>query len=379
MPAVSPPGRTAGKSPPRRRRTAPWWDGFRGGGQRRGRVALARRLTALAALVIFLPLRPALAEEVNIYSFRQEFLIRPLLERFTAETGIEVNVVFAKTGMIERLKAEGRYSPADLVLTSDIARLNALVAADLARPVPSARLRAAVPAAYRHPGDLWFGLTLRARVIYYAKDRVAPDAVSRYEDLAEPKWRGRVCVRSSRHYYNQALLASMIVALGREKAEAWARGLRANLARKPQGGDRGQVKAIKEGLCDVAIGNHYYYGVMKFNHQRPEQKAWAAAVGLIFPNQGEGDRGTHVNLSGMAMMRSAPHAEAARRLMQFLAEPKAQAIYAATNYEYPVNPTVPWDSEVASWGRFRADDTALQRIAELAPEALRMFDRVGFE
>ncbi len=351
--------------------------GTRAPNSRRGRRA---RGLAAALAVGALPspgVSATAAEEVNVYSYRQEFLIRPLLDRFTSETGIRVNVVFAKTGMIERLKAEGRHSPADLVLTSDIARLNALVKADLARPVRSEKLRAAVPAAFRHPGDLWFGLTMRARVIYYARGRVAADAISRYEDLADEKWRGRVCVRSSRHYYNQALLASMIVALGREKAEAWARGLLANLARKPQGGDRSQVKAIKEGLCDVAIGNHYYYGVMKFNDKRPEQKQWAAAVGLVFPNQG--DRGTHVNLSGMAMTRSAPNAEAARRLMEFLAGAEAQAIYASTNYEYPVNPAVPWDGEVASWGRFRPDDQSLQRIAETAPEALRIFDRVGFE
>ncbi len=340
-----------------------------------GRGLLVALLCALIAPPLVLS--AAQAEEVNVYSYRQEFLIRPLLDRFTAETGIEVNVVFAKTGMIERLKAEGRHSPADLVLTSDIARLNALVEADLARPVPSDSLRAAIPAAYRHPGDLWFGLTMRARVIYYAKARVAEDAITRYEDLADPKWRERVCVRSSRHYYNQALLASIIVAAGAETAEAWARGLRANLARKPQGGDRGQVKAIKEGLCDVAIGNHYYYGVMKFNDKRPEQKEWAAAVGLIFPNQS--DRGTHVNLSGMAMTKSAPNAAAARKLMEFLAGPEAQAIYAASNYEYPVNPAVPWNPEVASWGRFRPDDENLQGIAERAPEALRIFDRVGFE
>ncbi len=344
-------------------------------------VARARAAAALFALALPAGVVPGVsavaAGEVNVYSYRQEFLIRPLLDRFTDLTGIRVNVVFAKTGMIERLKAEGRHSPADLVLTSDIARLNALVKADLVRPVPSEKLRAAVPLAYRHPGDLWFGLTMRARVIYYAKDRVAAGAIQRYEDLADPKWRGRVCVRSSRHYYNQALLASMIVALGGAKAEAWAKGVRANLARPPQGGDRSQVKAIKEGLCDVAIGNHYYYGVMKFNDERPEQKEWAAAVGLIFPNQG--DRGTHVNLSGMAMTKSAPNAEAARRLMEFLAGRRAQAIYASANYEYPVNPAVPWDSEVASWGRFRPDDQSLRRIAETAPEALHVFDRVGFE
>ena len=346
-------------------------DKFCRASNRAGALAFA---AALAILMLDGPPALADAKEVNIYSYRQEFLIRPFLDKFTARTGIAVNVVFAKKGILERLKAEGRNTPADLVLTVDIARLDALARADLLKPVTSKILAGNIPANFRQPQGLWFGLTTRARILYVSKERVAPGAISRYEDLAEPKWRGRVCMRSSKHAYNRALLASMIAAHGEAGAEAWAKGLKANLARKPQGNDRAQVKAIKEGLCDIGIGNSYYYGKMKFNDKKPEQIGWADAVRLVFPNAA--GRGTHVNISGMAMTKAAKHADAALRLMEFLSGEEAQRMYAALNYEYPVKPGVPIDPEVATWGALKPDGVSLQTIADLSPKAVAIFHRV---
>lgn len=337
------------------------------------------RRVLCACLVLFAALQAerALAGEVNVYSYRQEFLMRPFIDAFTKTTGIKVNIVFAKTGMLERLKAEGRNSPADLVLTEDVSRLDALVNADLVQPVTSPALLANIPLQYRHPRGLWFGLTTRARIIYYAKERVRAEEIRRYEDLAEPRWKGRVCMRTAKHVYNRALLASMIAAHGEDGALQWAKGLKGNLARKPQGSDRAQVKAIKEGICDVAIGNHYYYGKMKFNDDKPEQKEWAAAVGLVFPNQG--DRGTHVNISGVAMTKSSKNHGEAIKLMEFLSSVAVQDMYARINYEYPVNPLAAWDPEVASWGRYRADTESLQTIADLSPKAVALSNAAGLD
>jgi len=336
-----------------------------------------RAIVAAAAFTsaALLPIAASAASEVNVYSYRQEFLIRPFLEKFTEQTGIKVNVVFAKKGMLERLKAEGMNSPADVVLTVDISRLDALANAGVLQAADSKVLAANVPAQYRHPDGLWYGLTLRARLIYASKERVPEGTITRYEQLADPMWRGKVCMRSSKHVYNRALMASMIAAHGQADAEAWARGLQANLARKPQGNDRGQVKAVMEGQCDLAIGNNYYYGKMKFNEKKPEQKAWAAAVYPIFPNAA--DRGTHVNISGVAMTKASKNSEAALALMEFLSGDVAQQMYASVNYEYPVKPGVAIDPEVASWGDLKADPVALQKIADLTPDAIKVFNAVG--
>ncbi len=316
------------------------------------------------------------AGEVNLYSYRQEFLIRPLLDAFTAETGITVNVVFAKGGVLERLKAEGENTPADAVLTVDIARLKAITESGLLQPVASAVLEANIPSQYRDPGGLWFGLTTRARVIYYAKDRVRPAMLSTYEDLADSKWKGKICVRSGKHVYNRALVAALIAAHGEAKARAWVRGLVANLARKPQGNDRAQVKALMEGVCDVALGNTYYMGQMKTNEKYPEQKAWAAAAGIFFPNQNQ--RGTHVNVSAAAVTKWAKRRANAIRLIEFLSGGQAQWMYASRNFEYPVKDGVAWHPEVASWGRFKSDAVSLSRIAELSPAAARIFAQAGW-
>ena len=325
-------------------------------------------LTSLAAA------SPALAQEVNIYSSRQPELIAPLLKAFTAETGIKTNVAFLKKGLIEKLKAEGDRTPADLILTVDFARLSAVVENGLTQPVKSQTLTANIPEIYRDPGDQWFGLTMRARVVYASRERVKPGAVKTYEDLADPKWKGRICIRSGLHPYNVALTAGMIFHHGETGAKSWLAGLKANLARKPQGNDRAQVKAVWAGECDIAIGNTYYLGKMLTN---PDQKPWADAVNVAFPQFIGG--GTHVNVSGMAMTRTAPHRDAALRLMEFLSSPEAQKIYASANFEYPVAPGIEPDPLVRSWGSFTPDNANLQDLAKLRPLALKITEEVDFD
>ncbi len=314
------------------------------------------------------------SEEVNVYSYRQPFLVEPIFKAFTDETGIEVNVVFAKKGLIERLKLEDRNSPADLMLTTDIGSLNDLVEGDLVQAAASDVLEANIPSAYRDPDDRWFGLTVRARIAVVSKERVADGALKRYEDLADPKWQGRLCSRSGKHVYNVALVSSLIAADGEAVTRAWLDGVKANLARKPQGNDRGQVKAISEGACDVALINNYYMGNMLAD---PEQAAWAESVSIVFPNQG--DRGTHVNLSGVALTKHAPNRENAIRLMEFLSDDQAQAIYAKVNYEYPVKPGVAWSPLLQSWGTFKTDPVPLSEIAALRVDAIKLVDESGFD
>ncbi len=319
---------------------------------------------------------PASAGEVNLYSSRQPFLIEPLLDAFTKETGIKVNMVYLKKGMLERLKAEGLNSPADAILTADIGRLHNHAKTGLLQPVTSSLLDANVPAQYRHPDGLWYGLTVRARVIFVHKERVKPGEVTSYEDLADPRMKGRVCTRSGKHAYNVSLLASIIEAKGKAAAADWARGLKANLARRPQGNDRAQVKAVFEGECDVALGNTYYMGKMATNEKEPVQKKWAAAVRIIFPNQD--GRGAHVNISGAGVTKSAKNKDNAIRLIEFLSGDFAQKIYAERNFEYPVKAGVPLHPMVASWGEFKADKAFLAKVAEQRITATRIMDQVAF-
>ncbi|MGB0921644.1 MAG: Fe(3+) ABC transporter substrate-binding protein [Alphaproteobacteria bacterium] len=344
------------------------------------KITLKNFLTAgaLSALLL-MPLHGAAQaddaiREVNVYSYRQPNLVKPLFDAFTAETGIAVNMVFAKKGMVERLKAEGAASPADLIFTVDIGRLIGAVEADVTQPVASETLAANIPAAYRDPANNWFGLTTRARVLFAAKDRVGADDLLSYDELAEPEWKGRICTRSGAHPYTIALIASLITHWGEEKTEDWLRGVKKNLARKPQGNDRGQVKAIKEGLCDVSFGNTYYMGKMLANE---EQRPWADAVRVVFPNQA--DRGTHVNISGMALAKHAPNRDNAVKLMEYLSSDAAQALYAEQNFEYPVKPGVAWSPVVEEWGRFKADKAPLAEIAKNRPAALLLVNKVGFD
>jgi iron(III) transport system substrate-binding protein len=327
-------------------------------------------LAALAATTAL----PALADEVNVYSHRQPELLQPLVDAFTADTGIAVNVAFVDKGMAERLQAEGDRSPADIVMTVDIARLQQIVDAGVTQPVQSEVLSANVPEALRDPAGHWFGLTTRARIIYASKDRVAPGEVTTYEDLASDKWKGRLCARSGLHDYNVALLGAYLAHHGEEAATEWAAGLKANLGRKPDGGDRDQVQAISAGECDIALGNTYYMGQMLAD---PEQKAWAEAVTIVFPVFEGG--GTHVNISGVAMTKAAPNHDAALKFMEWLSSDHAQQIYAETNNEFPVKPGVPRSELVASWGEFTPDALPLAEVASHRAAALKIMETVDFD
>lgn len=329
---------------------------------------------SLLAIALGTVALPALAQEVNIYSHRQPELIQPLLDAFTAETGITTNVAFVDKGMVERLVAEGDRSPADLVLTVDIARLTQVVEAGVTQAVQSDVLEANIPAAYRDANDMWFGLTSRARIVFASKDRVKPGEVTTYEDLTSDKWKGRICSRSGTNDYNVGLLAAVVAHNGPEAATAWAEGLKANLARKPDGGDRDQVKAIWAGECDISLGNTYYMGQMLAD---AEQAPWADSVNIVFPTFAAG--GTHVNVSGVAMTKSAPNRDAALKLMEWLSSDAAQKIYAETNNEYPVKAGVATSDLVTSWGPFTADPIALTDVAAQRATALKIMETVDFD
>jgi iron(III) transport system substrate-binding protein len=313
-----------------------------------------------------------LAGEVNVYSYRQAFLVEPLFAEFTKQTGTKVNVVFAKKGMAERLAREGEHSPADVLLTTDISRLIELQEKGLLQPVNSPAIEAAIPSQFQADDNTWFGLTTRVRNIYSAKRLGNVDF--NYEDLADAKYKGKICTRSGKHPYNVALVSSMIAEHGEAKTLEWLKGVKANLARKPQGNDRGQVQAIHQGLCDVSIGNSYYFGKMLTND---EQKVWADAVNINFPNQS--NRGAHVNISGIGMAKYSPNALDAKALMEFLVSEKAQQMYAETNMEYPVREGVPTSELVAAWGKFKSDTLPLETIAKHRKAALKLIDQAQFD
>lgn len=340
-------------------------------------MTFSSRILASAAVLTFCATTTsAFSEEVNVYSYRQPFLIEPLTSAFTEKTGIKVNIVFAKKGLGERIKAEGANSPADVIMTVDIGRLDGARALGVTQPVSSDVINANIPAAYRDSDGNWFGLTTRARIAYVSKDRVSDEALT-YEELADPKWAGKICVRSGQHPYNISLIASMIAHKGEEAAKDWLEGFKNNLARKPTGNDRAQVKGIYAGECDVAIGNTYYMGKMETNDKDPEQKDWANSVRIVFPNAEE--RGSHVNISGMAMAKHAPNRDAAVKLMEFLSSDEAQKIYAEANFEYPVKDGVAVSERVKGWGALKADTLTLNEIAKLRKRASELVDEVAFD
>lgn len=314
------------------------------------------------------------ADEVNVYSYRQPFLTDPLFDAFTATTGIKVNTVFAKKGLLERLENEGRNSPADLLLVTNVGRLAGAVNAGVTQVVNSDTLKENIPATYRDPDGHWFGLTNRARIIVTAKERVADGVVTSYEDLAKPELKGRICTRSGKHEYMVELIASIVAHHGEANATDWLRGVKSNLARKPQGNDRAQVKAIAEGQCDVAVINSYYMGAMLSD---PEQAGAAQAVNIVFPNQA--DRGTHMNISGVIMTSAAPNRDNALKLMEYLSSDEAQAIYAMRNHEYPVKPSVERSELVSSWGDFKADALSLTEVAKHRATASKLVDTVNYD
>ena len=328
----------------------------------------------LAAAILGLAVIPAQADEVNVYTSRQPELIQPIFDAFTAASGITVNVLYSEKGLIERLKAEGDRSPADLYITADIANVKAATDAGLTQPHGSAVVDAVVPAEFRDTGGHWFALTTRVRVVYASKERVAAGAVTTYEDLADPKWKGRICTRPGHHYYNLGLIAAMIAHHGPEQARQWLTGLKANLARTPQGNDRAQVKAVWAGECDIAIGNTYYMGAMLND---PEQRSWAESVNVVFPVFADG--GAHVNISGAAITKASPNHEAAMKLVEFMLSEQAQKLYAELNYEYPVRAGVALSALVAGWGSFQPDTIPLAQIGDLRGEALKLVEETGFD
>ncbi|MCF3640816.1 Fe(3+) ABC transporter substrate-binding protein [Rhizobium sp. TRM95111] len=338
------------------------------------------RSSPLAALVISAAslaiAAPAYADgEVNIYSYRQPDLIQPLLDAFAKETGITANVLFLDKGLVERIQAEGANSPADLIMTVDIARLTEAKDGGVTQPVSSDVINKDIPEHFRDPEGHWFGLTTRGRVVYASKDRVAQNDIT-YEELADPKWKGKICTRDGQHSYNVGLFASMIAHHGEAETETWLTGLKNNLARKPDGGDRDQAKAIMAGECDIALGNSYYVGLMMTNEKEPEQKDWAAAIKVLFPNND--DRGTHMNISGMALAKNAPNKENALKLMDFLASGEAQAIYAEQVFEYPVTPGAEPSAIVKSFGAVKSDPLPLAEIAANRKKASELVDNVGY-
>ncbi len=344
------------------------------------RNSRSARRGAAAALAVALagfsgPAEGAPKGELNIYSHRQPFLINPFIEAYEKRTGVTVNTVYAKKGLAQRLQAEGTRSPADAVLTVDIARLHVYADKDLLAPVDSAVLRRNVPAHLRDPGNRWFAFSKRARAVAVSREADDGGLIERYEDLTDARWKGRICARPGSHVYNRALVASMIAAHGEAGALAWARGVVANLARRPQGNDRAQMKAIFEGVCDVTIVNDYYYGKLLASGV-PAHRGWAKAVRLIFPNQA--DRGTHVNISGGGVAKHSRNKAGAVRFLEFLTSETAQKLYGSVNFEYPVNPAVEPPEEVKARSGFREDRIPIARIAELAPRAQRVIDKAGW-
>lgn len=334
-----------------------------------------KRLTALLlASVILSSAAFANDEQINIYSYRQPFLIEPITDVFTEETGIEVNILYVKAGIAKRLEREGKYSPADLVLTSDFNRLLEITDKGLTQTNQQMQTSDVIPAQFKDSEGHWFALTKRVRAVYASKSRVADTADITYENLSSAQYKGRICTRSGKHPYNVSLVASMIAHHGKNYTKDWLLALKNNLARKPQGNDRGQAKAIKEGLCDLSLGNSYYFGKMLMDEK---QKSWANAVRLVFPNQQ--DRGSHINISGMAMTKYAPHKKNTQQLMAFLTSDKAQSLYAEINMEYPVNPNVEPSELVKSWGEFKADDIALTEIVKHRQTAYKLLDEVKFD
>lgn len=340
---------------------------------------MTRTRTLIAAVLAGLTTLPAAAsaEEVNLYSARKEALIKPLLDHFSDETGIQVNLVTGKAdALLKRLQSEGVNSPADLLITTDAGRLHRAKEAGITQAVASETLRAAIPANYRDPHGHWFGLTLRARPIVYVKGKVQTSELSTYEDLADPKWKQRICIRSSDNVYNQSLVASLIVSDRLQATETWAKGLVANMARPPKGGDRDQIKAAAAGQCDLAIVNTYYLAGMLTSKDK-DQRAAAEKMGVFWPNQD--GRGAHVNVSGAALTASAKNREAAIKLLEYLASDSAQQWYAETNGEYPIRPDIPVSATLASWGDFKADDINLDWLGEFNSEAVRLMDRAGWK
>ena len=334
-----------------------------------------RGLAAGAALACAMIAAPALAQEVTVYTTREPALFAPIAKAYTDKSGVKVNTVFIKDGLAERVAAEGEGSPADLLMTVDVGALVDLVAKGVTQPLASPEVEKVVPSTLRDEAGQWTALSLRARLVWAAKQPKL--AAITYEDLADPKWKGKLCVRSGQHPYNTALLAAYIAHHGEAKAEQWASAVKANLARKPGGGDRDVARDILGGLCQIGIGNSYYVGLMRSGKAGPEQKAWGEGVDVVMAKFADG--GTHVNASGAAIAKNAKHAAEARKLIAFLLSPEGQKLYAEQDFEYPVAPGVPADPITQALGELKPDGLKLAEIAKHRQTASRIFDKVGFD
>jgi iron(III) transport system substrate-binding protein len=330
-------------------------------------------LLAASAMTLAAPTLAQAQGEVNVYTYREQKLIQPLFDAFTKDTGIKVNVVSASSGLEQRIKTEGANSPADVLLTVDIGRLEDAVQAGITQPIKSDVIEKTVPASLRDPEGHWVGVSMRARVIYASKDRVKQNAIT-YEELADPKWKGKICIRSGQHIYNNALIGAMIAKHGEAKAEEWLKGLKANLAQKPSGGDREQARDVAAGKCDIGIGNTYYYALMLNN---PQQKPWADAVNVILPTFAGG--GTHVNVSGVVLAKNAPNKANAMKLIEWLAGDTAQQMYAGSTFEYPVKAGIKLNDIIAGYGKLNPDPMPLSKIAQNKKAAANLVDKTGFD
>jgi iron(III) transport system substrate-binding protein len=331
-------------------------------------------VAALAAAQLCAAPAAAQSGEVNVYTYREAKLVAPLFEAFTKASGVKVNVISASSGLEQRIATEGANSPADVLLTVDIGRLQGAVDLGIAQPIKSQTLDKIVPPQYRDPAGLWYGISARARIVYASKERVKLDAVT-YEELADPKWKGRICIRSGQYIYNNALFAAYIAHHGEEKAEAWLRGLKANLAQKPSGGDREVARDIAAGKCDIGVANTYYWALM-LNHD-PDKKAWAQATKVVLATFK--DKGTHMNISGVILAKNAPNKANAIRLIEWLVGEQAQQMYADVNYEYPIRAGIRVNPTIAGYGELLPDPLPIAQIAAHKKKAANLVDKVGFD
>ena len=333
------------------------------------------KIGILSAIILIFFSNSVFAKSLNIYSHRQPYLLKPFLDAYTKKTGVKLNVVYSSKGLAQRLAAEGENSPADLILTVDIARLYRYEDLDLLAKIDSEILKKNIPPYLRSNNNTWFGLSKRTRAIAVSKERIKVGEVLRYEDLADKKLKGKLCSRPGSHVYNRALMASMISAIGEIEAEKWAKGLVSNLAKRPQGNDRSQIKSIYSGECDVAIINHYYYGKLTYS-KNPDHRKWAKASLIVFPNQGSDDRGAHVNISGGGVVKFSKNKKLAINFLEFLVTKEAQLLYGDVNFEYPINNKSKLPKRLEALGTFKEDSLLIEKIAKLAPKAQEIIDKV---
>lgn len=317
--------------------------------------------------------------EVNVYSARKEALIKPLLDKFTAQSGVKVNLVTGKgDALLTRLKSEAQNTPADILITTDVGRLERAKEAGVLKAIDSSKLNQSIPATYRDEAGFWYGLSLRSRVIVYNPANIQQNQLSTYTDLADPKWKGQICIRSSSNIYNQSLVSSMIAHDGLEQTENWIKGLVANFARPPQGGDRDQIRAVAAGQCNLAVVNTYYLGAMLNSSDEKEVTA-ANKVTLFWPNQGESARGTHMNISGAGVTKYAKNTDAAIALITFLSSDVSQKWYGEQNNEYPVRDGIQASPTLKAWGTFKPDTLSVDKLAKYNKDAVMAMDRAGWK